>query len=134
MSDDTVRSTQRPEPDRVLVDMAEYALREQRFSNEALATARYCLMDSLGCALLALDFLACTKLLGPVVPGAVMQGGARVPGTAHELGTPLSTMAVVTRELENANHDNPELINDLEDQECHSAHRSEPDRVTNKPA
>jgi len=85
MSDDTVRSTQRPEPDRVLVDMAEYALREQRFSNEALATARYCLMDSLGCALLALDFPACTKLLGPVVPGATMDGGARVPGTVHEL-------------------------------------------------
>ena len=74
-----------PAPDGVLVDIAEYALAERVFSSEALETARYCLMDSLGCALLALDFPACTKLLGPVVPGATMRDGARVPGTPHEL-------------------------------------------------
>ncbi len=53
--------------------------------SEAMETARLCLMDSLGCAMLALQFPACTKLLGPVVPGAGMPGGARVPGTRYEL-------------------------------------------------
>ncbi|MCP5120550.1 MAG: 2-methylcitrate dehydratase, partial [bacterium] len=50
-----------------------------------METARHCLMDSLGCAMLALNYPACTKLLGPVVPGAEMTGGARVPGTQWEL-------------------------------------------------
>jgi 2-methylcitrate dehydratase len=55
-------------------------------SEEALDTARLCLMDTLGCGLLALSYPACVKLLGPVVPGATMPGcGARVPGTSHEL-------------------------------------------------
>ena len=54
-------------------------------SREAMETARYCFMDTLGCALYALEFPACTRLLGPVVPGAVLKGGARVPGTSHEL-------------------------------------------------
>ena len=85
MTDSSVRDAQRPRPDAVLSDMAAYALSGGPFSDEARETARLCLMDSLGCALAALEFPACTKLLGPVVPGAVMPGGARVPGTAHEL-------------------------------------------------
>lgn len=54
-------------------------------STEARETARYCWMDSLGCALYALNFTACTKLLGPIVPGASLPGGSRVPGTSLEL-------------------------------------------------
>ncbi len=85
MTDSAVRDAQRPQPDAVLSDMAAYALSGGTFSDEARETARLCLMDSLGCALAALEFPACTRLLGPVVPGAVMSGGARVPGTAYEL-------------------------------------------------
>ena len=55
------------------------------FSGEAYETARYCLLDTLGCGILALGFPACVKLLGPVVPGTVVPNGARVPGTHHEL-------------------------------------------------
>ena len=51
----------------------------------AYETARYCLMDTLACGFQALKYPACRKLLGPVVPGAVMPGGARVPGTSFEL-------------------------------------------------
>ncbi len=85
MTDSAVRDAHRPRPDAVLSDMAAYALSSGPFPDEARETARLCLMDSLGCALAALEFPACTRLLGPVVPGAVMPGGARVPGTAWEL-------------------------------------------------
>lgn len=85
MTEISARNAQRPQPDGVLSDIAVYALSRELFSNEARETARLCLMDSLGCALAALEFPACTKLLGPVVPGAIMSGGARVPGTAYEL-------------------------------------------------
>ena len=81
----SVREARRPEPDAVLSDIADYALADARFTDEARETARLCLMDSLGCALAALDFPACTRLLGPVVPGATLAGGARVPGTPYEL-------------------------------------------------
>jgi 2-methylcitrate dehydratase len=77
--------TRRPDPDPVLVDLATYAVRFRPESDEAWRTARLCLMDSLGCAMEALNHPECTKLLGPVVPGATMPGGARVPGTAYEL-------------------------------------------------
>ena len=70
----------RPEPDRVLADIADYVTQGTIDSREAYDTARLCLMDSLGCGLLALRFSECTKLLGPVVPGATLRGGARVPG------------------------------------------------------
>ena len=80
-----VREARRPEPDAVLSDIAAYVLADARFPDEARETARLCLMDSLGCALAALDFPACTRLLGPVVPGATLAGGARVPGTHYEL-------------------------------------------------
>ena len=81
-------SAVRPDFDRLLQQIADYTLAPEAItSDEALDTARLCLMDSLGCALLALAYPACTKLLGPVVPGAVMPPGtgARVPGTSFEL-------------------------------------------------
>ena len=75
----------RPEPDRILVDIADYAVNYVSASREAVDTARYNLMDTLGCGLLALRYPECTKLLGPVVPGATLANGARVPGTAWQL-------------------------------------------------
>jgi 2-methylcitrate dehydratase len=85
MSSHDVRSAERPAPDRLLTDIADYVLDERAASAEARRIARYCLMDTLGCGILALGFPACTKLLGPVVPGATLPGGARVPGTSYEL-------------------------------------------------
>ncbi len=78
-------SAQRPDPDALLVDIADYVLSHGIDSPEAYDTARLCLMDSLGCMMLALGFPACTKLLGPIVPGAEMKKGVRVPGTKFEL-------------------------------------------------
>ncbi len=75
----------RPEFDKELIDIVDYVLEYKVTSHEALQVARYCLMDTLGCGLLALRYPACTKLLGPVVKGAVTIPGARVPGTAYEL-------------------------------------------------
>ena len=74
-----------PRPDELLEQIADYVENFRIESEEAIATSRLCLMDSLGCALLALNYPACTKLLGPVVPGAVLPGGVRVPGTGFEL-------------------------------------------------
>ncbi|WP_439888439.1 2-methylcitrate dehydratase [Pseudomonas sp. MBLB4123] len=71
----------RPDYDQVLQDIADYVLNYRAESQEARSTARHCLMDSLGCALLALRFPACTKLLGPLVEGTQVPHGARVPGT-----------------------------------------------------
>jgi 2-methylcitrate dehydratase len=85
MSGHDIRSAKRPAPDKVLKDIADYVCDYKVKSSEAYKTARYILMDTLGCGMLALDYPACTKLMGPVVPGAVMRGGARVPGTAYEL-------------------------------------------------
>src|SRR5580704_7186312 len=79
------KSAERPAPDEVLSAIADYALGYRTPSELARETAYYCLIDTLGCGFQALRFPACTKLLGPVVPGASMRGGARVPGTAHEL-------------------------------------------------
>ena len=78
-------SNERPAPDKVLTDIADYALSYQIKSELAYTTARYCLMDTLGCGLEALEYPACTKLLGPIVPGTVVPHGARVPGTSHQL-------------------------------------------------
>src|SRR5688572_7794436 len=78
-------SAQRPVPDALLVEIADYVARRAIDSREAYDTARLCLMDSLGCMMLALNFPACVRRLGPVVPGALMRGGARVPGTDFEL-------------------------------------------------
>jgi 2-methylcitrate dehydratase len=73
------------EADLLLQEIADYVLDAQIESAEAWQTARYCLCDALGCALLALGYPACNKLIGPVVPGAILPGGARVPGTGCEL-------------------------------------------------
>jgi 2-methylcitrate dehydratase len=80
-----IRSAKRAEPDQVLVDIADYVCEAEINSDLAFETAHYCLMDTIACGFQALDFPACTKLLGPVVPGATMAGGARVPGTSYEL-------------------------------------------------
>jgi 2-methylcitrate dehydratase len=78
-------SNVRPKPDQVLVDIADYVSKYKIKSAEAYDTARYCLMDTLGCGFEALEYPACTKLLGPVVPGTVVPNGARVPGTQFQL-------------------------------------------------
>lgn len=75
----------RPPPDDELVAIADYVANGAVDSDEAYDTARYCLMDTLGCGFLGLRFPECAKHLGPVVPGAVLPGGARVPGTQFEL-------------------------------------------------
>ncbi len=74
-------SNERPAPDQVLADIADYALNYEITSDLAYATAQHCLIDTLGCGLEALEYPACTKLLGPIVPGTVVPNGARVPGT-----------------------------------------------------
>lgn len=76
---------ERPEPDKVLTDIADYVINYKVQSEEAYTIARYCLMDTLGCGLLALRFPECTKHLGPIVEGTTVRNGARVPGTSHEL-------------------------------------------------
>jgi 2-methylcitrate dehydratase len=75
----------RPAPDQVLVDIADYVLNYTIDSALAYETARLCLIDTLGCGLEALEYPACTKLLGPVVPGTVVPNGAKVPGTPYQL-------------------------------------------------
>jgi 2-methylcitrate dehydratase len=85
MSAHDIKSAQRPDPDAALTAIAAYARDFTLSSDVAYETARYCLMDTLACGFQALKYPACRKLLGPVVPGAVMSGGARVPGTSFEL-------------------------------------------------
>ena len=75
----------RPAYDKVIAQMAAYADRYQVKSELALETAHYCLIDSLGCGFEALGYPACTKLLGPLVPGTIVPHGARVPGTSFVL-------------------------------------------------
>ncbi len=78
-------SNVRPDPDQPIVDIADYVLNYDIKSNEAYNTARLCLMDTLGCGFEALSYPACTKLLGPIVPGTVVPNGAKVPGTQFQL-------------------------------------------------
>ncbi len=75
----------RPKPDAVIADIADYAGKAKISSAEAYNTARLCLMDTLGCGFEALSYPACTKLMGPVVPGATLANGAKVPGTSFQL-------------------------------------------------
>jgi len=75
----------RPDYDQVLQTLADYVLGYRVDCAEALNTARYCLMDTLGCGLLALRFPECTKHLGPLVEGTLVPHGARVPGTSYRL-------------------------------------------------
>ena len=85
MSGIGIRSAQRPQPDSLLTDIADYIADYVVDSPLARETARYCLMDTLGCGLLAQNYPACTKMMGPSVPGAAMANGARVPGTGYAL-------------------------------------------------
>jgi len=78
-------SNVRPAPDKVLTDIADYTTKYAVTSSDAYETARHCLMDTLGCGFEALEYPACTKLLGPIVPGTVVPNGARVPGTQFQL-------------------------------------------------
>jgi 2-methylcitrate dehydratase len=80
-----IKSAERPLPDPVLTAIADYALNHEISSALAYETASYCLMDTLACGFQALQYPACTRLMGPVVPGATLNGGARVPGTSYEL-------------------------------------------------
>ena len=96
MSEHDIRSTVRAEPDQPMVDIADYVCRTDMQSDLAYEIARYCLMDTLACGFLALDYPACTKLLGPVVPGATLPGGARVPGTSYELDPVIAAFNIGT--------------------------------------
>jgi 2-methylcitrate dehydratase len=87
---------ERPAPDKVLTDIADYALSYRIDSELAFSTARYCLIDTLGCGLEALEYPACTKLLGPIVPGTVVPNGARVPGTTYQLDPALAAFNIGT--------------------------------------
>ena len=78
-------SNLRPKPDQVLVDIVDYVTKYKISSKDAYETARYCLIDTLGCGFEALEYPACTKLLGPIVPGTVVPNGAKVPGTSLQL-------------------------------------------------
>lgn len=80
-----VDSNVRPDPDEVLVKVADYVLNKSIESKEAFTTARYCLMDTLGCGFLALTFDDCKDLLGPYVENTQVPGGVRVPGTKYVL-------------------------------------------------
>jgi 2-methylcitrate dehydratase len=80
-----IKSAERPAPDHILTAIADYALSFEIKNKLAYETAGYCLMDTLACGFQALKYPACTKLMGPVVPGATLTNGARVPGTAYEL-------------------------------------------------
>ena len=86
MSNASVLDASRSDFDKVIQDIVDYVIEyDVTQSQEAMETARYCWMDSIGCGLYALNYPACTKLLGPIVPGASLTNGARVPGTAYEL-------------------------------------------------
>ncbi len=75
----------RPAPDKVLTDIADYVTSYKVTSEEAYTTARHCLMDTLACGIMALKFPACTKMLGPIVPGTIVPDAVLVPGTPHAL-------------------------------------------------
>src|ERR1700761_4127328 len=78
-------SNERPQPDNVLSDIADYVLSYEIKNDLAWKTAHYCLLDTIGCGLEALTYPACTKLLGPIVKGTVVPHGAKVPGTPFQL-------------------------------------------------
>ena len=86
----------RPKPDKVLTDIADYVAGFRINSQEAYNTARLCLMDTLGCGLEALEYPACTKLLGPIVPGCTVHGGAKVPGTPYQLDPVMAAFNIGT--------------------------------------
>ena len=75
----------RPHYDQEILDIANYVTGHAISSDEAYTTAYYDFLDTIACGLMALKFPACTKLMGPIVPGALLPNGARVPGTSYEL-------------------------------------------------
>lgn len=79
------RSTVRPEYDPIIQSIADYICHPPSFSPATVQTAHFCLMDSLASGILALSHSACTDLMGPLVPGAEIESGAKVPGTAYQL-------------------------------------------------
>lgn len=79
------KSSERPQPDQVIQDIADYVLDYEINSETAWQTAHYCLLDTLGCGFEALTYPACNKLLGPVVKGTYVPNGAKVPGTQFQL-------------------------------------------------
>jgi len=85
MSAHDYKSAKRPDPDAALLAISDYARNYAIASPLAYETARYCFMDNARLWVSGTEVPACTKLLGPVVPGAVMPGGARVPGLSYEL-------------------------------------------------
>ena len=86
MSKAATLDASRPDFDQVIQDITDYVMNyDVTQSDEAMQTARYCWMDTIGCGLFALNYPACSKMLGPIVPGAGMTNGARVPGTSYEL-------------------------------------------------
>ncbi|MBU3750979.1 MAG: SDR family oxidoreductase [Mycobacterium sp.] len=91
-----VVSNVRPGPDQVILDIADYVLEYPVTGELAYQTARNCLIDTLGCGLEALEYPACTKLLGPVVPGTLVPHGARVPGTQFQLDPVLAAFNIGT--------------------------------------
>lgn len=96
MSMHTVDENLRPAPDAELVSIADYVTKNDFKSELAYTTARYCLMDALGCGILALRYPACTKLLGPIIPGTFVPMGTRVPGTAYILDPILGAFNIGT--------------------------------------
>ena len=78
-------SNEQPDTDSVIVDIVDYVLNYKINSDVAFRTAHYCLLDTLGCGFEALTYPACTKLLGPIVPGTTVPNGAKVPGTSYQL-------------------------------------------------
>ena len=78
----------------LVVEIADYVVNHPIQSDSAYTTARYCLMDTLGCGLEALSYPACGKLLGPVVSGTVVPYGARVPGTSFQLDPVLAAFNI----------------------------------------
>ncbi len=92
----TVDQNIKSPPDAELVAIADYVVSQQSVSDLALTTARFCLMDALGCGILALRYPACTKLLGPIIPGTIVPVGARVPGTSYLLDPILAAFNIGT--------------------------------------
>jgi len=87
----SIDSNIRPDPDQVLVDIADYVLKYKIPRREAIDAARLCMTDTLACALDALHHRECTKLLGSVVPGTVVPHASRVPGTRYKLDPATAT-------------------------------------------
>lgn len=80
-----LKTNERNQTDPLLKNIADYVVNKEITSKEAFDTARYVLLDTLGCGILALNYPECTKLLGPIVPGTVVPNGSRVPGTSYVL-------------------------------------------------